>query len=330
MKNCFRKLAAIALLALLAASSHAQEESGIIQLLKRVDKILEEMQNDNDMDSSYVAVPEQKLAIRVSSDISQGWIASRGIVDEDPVYMALKSTTRYKERINVGYRNLSVGIGFDPRFMLKKGVILGLNSYGNKFGYKVEYLHKTPFHGDLSYNSEIIDEEIDAMYSSFSVDLYYVLDRRFSMNAVYGLSYTQTRSAGSLFLTAAGITDKTQLTELDGIGVDKITSSGIYFGLGLGYGYNLVMPHDWVLHVSLLPNILFVDRSKVSIETNSHSDSGYVPNFCADVNIGLNHQMGKWFAGMLCTFEEQRTGRSRYASTDYMTFRGKISLGRRF
>ena len=323
-----KRIATLVLLIVLSAASYAQgTKTG--NFLRKVDGILERMHAGNKMDSSYVTIPSQKLAVRLASDITQGWINSRGMVGDDQVSMALKSTTRYKERLNVGYRNLALGVGVDPRSKLKRGLSLGLNSYGNKLGFNVEYLHENPYYGNASYG-ETTNDAVNASYSSLNVHLYYVYNRRFSMNAVYGLSYIQKRSAGSIFLTATGVMDKTDIRDLGVLGGQDITSSGIYVGIGAGYGYNYVLPHDWVLHASVLPYLYFVDKDRLSVDTDSRSKRSNMPNFQVSANFSVTHQMGKWFAGALCTFTEQGTGKTSYARTDYMTLMGRVSVGRRF
>ena len=328
MKRTFPIL--ITLLLIISIPSTAQEKPGFF---RKVDNVLRGMHQNNKMDSTYVVIPAEKLGVRLSTEISQNWIEGHGYVDKQPLDMRLVSETRFKEKLTVSYRNLALGVAYGPRKIKgqKDGLKLSLKSYGNKFGFNVSCDRKNIYGGNVTYGDEgTTYTDVPGQNTTCSAEIYYACNRKFSMNSVYGMSFIQKKSAGSVFFTVDGIIDRTFVTADENIGNPAIALTGAYLGFGAGYGYNYVPAEGWTIHTSVLPALFFVENSKLSVGNARQVHKGYVPDFCATARLGVNHQMGHWFAGLDASFKDMGVGRARIARTDHMTLLCTVSLGRRF
>lgn len=106
----------------------------------------------------------------------------------------------------------------------------------------------------------------DVNTSLFSVRAYYYFNhRKYAQAAVYAFSKYQKRSAGTWMLGAAYARRR---TEIDFTGLPDDMLAAAPQGLPLlsrfnfhdfellgGYGYNAVMPHNWVFNFTLLPSV---------------------------------------------------------------------------
>lgn len=328
-----KKVLLILLSMALSVSLYAQPDDSHVGFFRKVDSFFENMHARNKMDTMFVSVPKEVWAVRVASEVSQSWIGGRGIVDDAPLAMHLRSKFRYKERVTVGYRNVALGVAVDPvkLFGHKGGISVGLNSFGNRFGFKSEYQYEGTYHGNVTYGDATSKlKDISAVHSAADVDFYFVLNRKFSMNSVFGLSYIQKRSAGSAILTSTASYDRTHIKRVESMHTPSISSEGYHFGFGVGYGYNYVMNGGYLLHASILPSVMFYNNSSLTIEAESREHKTHITDFSATANISVIKNVGPWFGGILATVREMGIGKAHIARVDYVKPFLRVSVGKRF
>lgn len=329
-----RRILLILLSLLLSISSmYAQDDTMHVGFFRKVDSFFERMHSRNKMDSMFVSVPKEVWSVRLASEVSQSWIGGRGIVDDSSLSMHLRSKFRYKERVTIGYRNVALGVAVDPvkLFGQKGGISVGLNSFGNRFGFKSEYQYEGTYHGNVTYGDATSKfRDISAVHSAADVDFYFVLNRKFSMNSVYGLSYIQKRSSGSAILTSTASYDRTHIKRVESMGTPSISSEGYHFGLGVGYGYNCVLDNGYLLHASILPTLMFYNKSSLTVEDESREHKTHITDFSVTANLSVIKNIGPWFGGVLLTVREMGIGKTHIARLDYVKPFLRISVGKRF
>ncbi len=99
------------------------------------------------------------------------------------------------------------------------------------------------------------------------IDGYYVFNhRRFSYPAAFNVSRTQHKSAGSLLLGVSLLDNRLNIdwhTEMNDT-VQSLTNRTrlIHVAIGAGYGRNIVTRHKWLLHYSIIPELIVYAKSR--------------------------------------------------------------------
>lgn len=146
----------------------------------------------------------------------------------------------------------------------------------------------------LTINQGTINQEI------ISANAYYVFNyKRFSYPAAFSQSWIQTRSAGS-FLVGISLF-KSKMTVEDEQRQASIKESTLnlrYLGIGVGYGYNLVLFKKWLFHFSTLPQLLLYSRSTLDSPIESKKIPHKFPDFYMVNRLAVVHHFKHVFAGL--------------------------------
>lgn len=139
--------------------------------------------------------------------------------------------------------------------------------------------------------------------SAWGIDVYYFFNnKRYSQAAAFNFSKLQKRSQGSFY---AGLSVSGQSYDFDFSSLDASLLSQLppdwadyryhtntrNYGFRLGYGYNVVLPHNWTISGAVSPVVGFKKgyvnstRESISLSLYSHVKGSIV----------WNH--GKWFVG---------------------------------
>jgi len=200
----------------------------------------------------------------------------------------LRTQMKPKLNIQVGYMGVALagGISFnklagqkDTDFDIK------LNMYGKKFGFELGLSGIQSLHGNYILDIPNIDALVVVLDDNdtvnvelpiefevpegkvsqavFNFNFYYAFNhKKFSYPAAFTQMFLQRRSAGS-FLAGAEL-------HVNDIAIgDTLTQDELFhiknvtYGIGVGYGYNLVLPHRWLIHVSALPYIVLHSKTRV-------------------------------------------------------------------
>ena len=170
--------------------------------------------------------------------------------------------------IAVAYRGIAAGIAINPAKLAGKSKDneFNLNSYSNRYGFDVVYLSSTTYHGQVDDGDDKLPlSKGKVRQKALNLNLYYAFNgRRFSFPAAFSQSYIQKRSAGSLM---AGLSLDAQTTEVNDESSALLKNSRlrlVELGVGVGYGYNLVVGRHWLFHLSTLPTFDVFIKSHIS------------------------------------------------------------------
>ena len=241
-------------------------------------------------DSTFIAHPETKLVVTPRA-IANGFGIYNNNTSGDVAYDAFKSSRRKLSLgADVGFSGLSAGFGVNP---LKQNSskryrdhFYTFNFYGNRFCADALYEDNRSLDGTLRRQGEWTPlPEGVISHKSISVNGYYVFNwERFSYPAAFTQSFIQKKSAGSLLgaVTYTGSRFRINPWEL----LDsETTEAGInILCLGAGYGYNLVTPHSWTIHISAIPAMgWFMPQASASLLAGTITGRvAVVKNFARD------------------------------------------------
>ena len=142
-----------------------------------------------------------------------------------------------------------------------------------------------------------------------TLNAYYVFSgRRFSYPAAFSQSWRQKRSCGSWMLGTSVIGGNIRVSHSDDIGNPATRLSLAYLGLGVGYAYNFVFRHGWLLHLSTLPELVVATRSRMTIDGERARMPYRFPNVIVVGRIAAMKHFGRYFAGFNAVVNAFRIG----------------------
>ena len=256
---------------------HAQ--SRLKKFWTKADSILTSRYYRTSYDTNYVVRPEGKLTLQLKGNQTGNSIRAKGNVKERHFKSHL--TTSHKTTISIGaaYRGLSAAYSINPAKLagFYDDYELSFNYFASRFCIDATYQRSSSLSGNIHIGDGTYRMASgDTKLKVFNITGYYIFNhRRYSVAAPFSQSYIQRHSAGSWLAGLSYQGGKVEVTE-DGRGKieaerGKSEGSDIYlslghFGIGGGYGYNLVLRRKWLLHISFLPTFVVYNRNNISID----------------------------------------------------------------
>ena len=245
------------------------------KIWSKVDSVLEVRYNHTPYDTNYVVRPKgSSLTLKLRGNLSGNGLLAKGTVNELPIKSNLKTNHKATISIAAAYRGISAAFSLNPAKM--KGTYedyeLNVSYYASRFCIDASYQRSSSLSGEIHYGDRVFPvESDDANMKVFNITGYYVFNHRhYSVSSAFTQSYIQQRSAGSwlagLSYQAGSVKPGDALMERHSDALDIRIRFG-HFGLGGGYGYNLVLGknRNWLLHFSLLPTIVVYNRNKITV-----------------------------------------------------------------
>ena len=336
MKKLFLTL--IAILLCLVSMAQKSEKKGFF-LFRNYDKIT--------YDSTYISRPvgtKWTFKLRIMTLMQK--FDTKGEFEGTTFESNLSTGLKPKLNVQVGYKGVALagGISFNK---LKGGqdrdFDVKLNMYGKKFGFELGLSGIESLHGHymldvpgwsafplINENDTIwvplpIDIEVPegkVSQSVFNFNFYYAFNnKKFSYPAAFTQMFIQKKSAGSLLV--GGELHVNVINIGDTIDHDELFRlSNVTYGLGVGYGYNLVLPHRWLIHASALPYLVL--HSKTTVRNYMNGDGNSVtadfPEVFVICKAAIVHDFNtRWFAGATgqlnwsnVNSKKLKTGNSQY------------------
>jgi len=314
---------------LLAHSMQAQFES---PFLEKVDSFLVKLQKTN-TDTNYIVRPNARMTLKLYGNLSGANMFVRKNHGEYNAYSAnvgaqLKGTIA----ASVNYRGISLGMSFNPAHMFdwSHDFEINVNSYGNKFGADFIFQRSNSFSGTMKYNGAYRDVESGQVnQQSINANFYYVFNnKRFSFPAAFTQSYLQRRSAGSWMIGASYLGLKTEFGITDSDIPDVIKAKMI--GLGGGYGYNWVLPNDWLVHASALPTLVVWKSMNLHDDVKKDRFPLQVPNVLTTVRLAVVHYFDNKFMGVTVVVNHSHLGQHLSRTMEFLKWRARFLVGLRF
>lgn len=258
-------------------------------------------------DTAYIGRPQNsKWRVALKSNVSWTSYYIIGKDDEGEFTSNLQSELNPTFSIYGGYLGYGASLSKSYKWFLgekSNDWSFKFNSYGNKFGFEFSMSQLRSLTGNFEIKDDSLHlvvplpEEFVTQTSVFASFYCALNGNKFSYPAAFSQSYIQKRSAGS-FLVGGSLNvnitvmgDSIQNTELV-----RVTNATV--GVCLGYGYNLVLPHNWLIHASVLPYLVFTGSSKLKIAQSYDGESkATFPESYIIGRSAIVHSFGRYYFG---------------------------------
>ena len=272
-------------------------------------------------DSTYISRPvgtKWTFKLRIMTLMQE--FNTKGEFEGTTFESKLSTGLKPKLNVQVGYKGVALagGISFNKlKGSQDRDFDIKLNMYGNKFGFEIGLSGIESLHGNYIFDVPglpyiVLDNdtinfpiEVDVPVGKvsqavFNFNCYYAINnKKFSYPAAFTQMFLQKHSAGSLLvggeLHANVINIGDTLTDDE---LFRLTNAT--YGLGVGYGYNLVLPHNWLIHASALPYLVIHSKTTVRnyMEGNGYTVTSDFPEVFIIGKAAIVHDFNaRWFAG---------------------------------
>lgn len=316
--------------AFLCSLSMAAQEGNI---LYRVDSLLNARYHRKNYDTTYISRPEHKWTLKLRPKVSLFAVRTETLGnegEEGAMKIDLLSDPKAKLSFSAGYSGVTLSFSIKQEKFQKVKELdyeMRFDVYTRKFGFETELNRITtlegPFHLDFTGEDTTVSFDLDlpegfVTQTNFFLSGYYVFNhRRFSYPAAFTQSFIQKRSAGSfiaganLGISELTVGDSTKNAELFNV-------ANFYISLGIGYGYNVVLPHNWLIHVSAIPYLIVRNKAKCRFAGNVEDWQTKFPQFLFIARAAAIRSWDRWFAGLTTHFFYSYVG-----STDLIQIRNR-------
>lgn len=251
-------------------------------------------------DTLYIAKPSERWTVKLRTNVTGNHLLVRGKSDGQTLRSDLDAAHKLTFSVAVGYRGLTLAFAANPLKWAGKYKDLEYNiiSYGRKFGFDMSYAQANTFGGTTTVGDKSTDiERGNVAQKLFTASGYYVFNhRKFSYPAAFSQSQLQLRSAGS-FLLGASLNAGKITSNVDTHGFPSPEIRFANFGVGGGYGYNLVLGRI-LLHASGTSNLVVGTWSRMKLNDGSKVKTPWrFPNFMVQGRVAALYNWKKSFAG---------------------------------
>ena len=289
-------------LIILCCSLTATAQSRLQVVKAHVDSVLQAKYNKVSYDTNFISRPKAKLTLKVRANISGNSIRAKGTVNG--IYSKADLKTDHKATLSFGvnYMGITAGLAINPASLSgrNKDYELNLNAYSNRYSLDASYQISKTLAGDIERDGT--NHYLDRGYvdmKMLNIAGYYTFNyRRFSYPAAFTQSYIQKRSAGSWL---AGFSYQGGSIKTTSEAPAEAPEARIYvghFGIGGGYGYNLVIRDKWLFHLSALPTLVILNRNNITINSERRDMHTKFPDMIFNERVAIVHNFSqKYFAG---------------------------------
>lgn len=260
-------------------------------------------------DTLYIFKPRQKWTLKLRTNLSGNEMVVHSNYNGDDRRADMHAAHKLTFTIGLGFRGINISFAANPLKWAgkNKDFEYNLNSYSNRYGFDVIYTNANTFRGRESMGGTHYDIEAgDVRQKMLTVNGYYAFNyRRFSFPAAFTQSQVQRRSAGSWLLSMMFLDESLKHDTDAGMGDITLPSSVLHtysLGIGGGYGYNLVLPHSWLIHASLTPEVVVYNHSNLKLNGEKSKMPYRFPNFMTVARGAVVHNWEHYFAALSIVF----------------------------
>lgn len=285
----------------------------LAQDLELGDNFFSRRYNKITYDTSYISRPKGTKWV-IKPRIMMTWqdFDTHGHYEGTEYWADLRSDLKPKLNLQVGYMGIALAAGITFNKLAGKenrDFDIKVNMYGKSFGFEAGVSMVTTLHGTYRLKAQDGDTLYDITLQVpddfvtqviMNLNCYYAFNhKKFSYPAAFTQMFIQKKSAGSILaggefhLNAISIGDSIQETEVYQL-------NNVTLGLGVGYGYNLVIKEKLLLHLSCLPYLVFHGGSSVrnyGIGDVRRTNSRFPEFFIASRGAVVYNFNERWFAG---------------------------------
>lgn len=285
-------------------------------------------------DTLYIQKPPYDWTIRLRFTGNESSIRLKGDIDDKDVLCKLAAHINATVGMGINYKGLGVGLSVNSKMFNKenrKDINLGIRFYSSRFGIEALYQSTKTYSGNVKINgTEYPTQSGEIDYNSLTFDAYYVFNHKhFSFPAAFTQSYIQRRSSGSIMLGASALLGEFK-TIYDGNDPDYIHyRTGLnLLAIGAGYGYNIVLGKHFLIHFSLVPNIIIINGTHCSANNKSRQTDKSFPDFIITGRNAFVYTNKRFFASFTNTYNQYYFDRNENYNK-YSKYTGRINIGYR-
>lgn len=317
------------------------KDSTMLQRLSRYDRILHtgdsiliQRYHKVNYDTTYIGRPSGRWTVKVRGNLTGAEMIIKGKRDNSLFQTNLETKSWGSMSMAVSYRGITAGLAINPLKLagLNKDYELNTNSYGNRMGFDVVFLSSKTYQGkSLSNGREMPIEKGSVFQKALNLNFYYVFNaKRFSFPAAFSQSYLQLRSAGSLIMGASLDGQITDIAANEVNGGSPAKQKLVEFGIGLGYGYNLVAWKHWLFHLSAVPTFNLYTHSHI-IESGQRVNMRYrFPSLITTERGAIVYSWSNKFLVATMVYNYSVVGDKKYLQVTREKWRMRITYGFRF
>lgn len=283
-------------------------------------------------DTLYLARPDESLTIKARANISGMGVLTKGNTDGIKYRSHMTTDLSITAAVSVIYQGLGFGFSFNPMKLAgkKKDMEFNVNAYYNRWGVDVIYQDSKTMNGYIETNGTRADiHRGDLKTRVLNINGYYAFNyRRFSFPSAFTQSYIQKKSAGSFLLgfSFLGGVVKTAKPLNEYINSFRIYTG--HFSIGGGYGYNLVLPHRWMLHGSFLPTVVVFNANNTTRNGVKKKAPFHFPDFILAERLSLVHYFtSRFFMSYTAVLTNSVFGNPKSQSFVHNKWRVRGALG---
>ncbi len=235
----------------------------------RVDSTLQARYYRVNYDTAFIGRPQQRLTLRARAKASGNSLHTDTELEGKKLYANLHTKTRATLYLGANYRGISAGVSLNPASFKKKNsdYEFNVNIFTNRYNIEASYQDAHTLSGTIKIDGTPYHIPIGLVHTKiFQLTGCYTFNhRRFSWPAAFTQSYIQKRSAGSWLIGFAYQAGSLKInTEL----FNEPWKGRIYMGdlaVGGGYAHNFVWHRKWLVHLSLIPMLIVLNRNNITV-----------------------------------------------------------------
>jgi len=298
-----KKTVICALFALSAALAYGQDADSL-NFLQRLDRRMY-ARNISKVDTNYISIPARKWTLYTMTDGHMNRLHLDQHGNGTGYHGTLATDPEIVQKLGFTWHGMGLSVPiFNPKWVFSdlrnKNVDYSLSNFGNTTGFSATLRISDTHKGRLeSYRGDVLDiAEGDCHDYSTDLDFYYVANgRKFSMPAAFCFSQIQKKNAGSWIVSAAMRNSRTTVEDYNSIGSDMSITSNM-LALGGGFGYNFVPAEGWLIHFSLMGNLVVLKNYEMLIGDMLVEDVGAFPDVVSTSQLAVIKNSGRIYFGI--------------------------------
>jgi len=291
----------LALSAFLAQAADADS----LNFLQRLDRRLYNSRISK-LDTTYIGIPVQRWSLYTMTDGHMNHLYLDQHGNGAGYSGTLFTTPDVCQNLSLSWHGTGISVPiFNPKWVFpslrNKNVDYSFTNYGNKVGFSVTVRIYDSHSGEFTdaQGEKLKVKSGDCHDYSSDLDFYYAFNgSRFSMPAAFAFSQVQKKSAGSFLFTTAIRNGKTVVDTNPDVGGYNMTILSNLLAMGGGYGYNLVTERGWLVHMSLIANLVVMKHYEMQIGPHVIDDVGAFPDVVAASTLAFIKNKDNFYYGL--------------------------------
>ena len=318
----YRFILLFVFLAMLAAPLAAQQGKGSLWL--RADDFLRSFQENKKNDTTFYYRPQQRFRVGLVMQERMNGSYLAGTQDNERFSALFREDPYPSIGIYAAYRTLGCTFALGPfwKNKEKRNINLGYRFAGNQWGIEAYVTRNNFSNGTLTSGGEKTSlPDGSLVMQTLDIDSYYSLNyKHFSYPAAVNHAVLQKRSSGGVFICSS-----IHISGHEYAPDPSLNICSYNFSLGAGYGYSLVLPGQWVVHISAVPSFVVLGASSEEFGEKPvfHNPLKRL-DFIGTETVAIFHHWKNYYAGLTSTNRAAFIGDRDDLSV--CTFRHKASL----